>query len=69
MQENNENFKEKEKASYPDNDEAVTITNVIDFATEIIWKAELALVEDQIQKSCSRPRILKGGSRNDEEER
>ena len=46
MQKNNENFKEKEKASHSDNDETVTITNVIDFATEITWKAELALVED-----------------------
>ena len=47
-------FKKKEKASDSENNEEVTITNVVTFAKEDISKAELALVEDEIQKSCSR---------------
>ena len=45
----------KEIASDPNNSEEVTITNVVTSATDDISKAELALVEDEIQKSCSRP--------------
>ena len=48
-------FKKKEIASDPNNSAEVTITNVVTSATDDIAKAELAFVEDEIQKLCSRP--------------
>ena len=47
-------FKKKEKVSDPENSD-VRITNVVKSATNDITKAEITLVEDEIQKSCSRP--------------
>ena len=48
-------FKKKEKVSDPENSDDVKITNVVTSATKDITNAELTLVEDEIQKSCSRP--------------
>ena len=47
-------LKKKEKISDPENSD-VRITNVVKYATNDITKAEITLVEDEIQKSCSRP--------------
>ena len=43
------------KSSYPDNIEEVTITSGVTSTIEDISKAELALVEEEIQKPCSDP--------------
>ena len=47
-------FKKKEKVSDSGNSD-VRITNVVKSTTNDIIKAEITLVEDEIQKSCSRP--------------
>ena len=44
-------FKKKEKVSDPENSD-VRITNVVKSATNDITKAEITLVEGEIQKSC-----------------
>ena len=47
-------FKKKEKVSDTENSD-FRITNVVKSVTNDITKAEITLVEDEIQKSCSRP--------------